>query len=145
MESEFLSVAPLVQSVDVQVLGGSSPPCEVEKSLAWGCDLLDDNGDPLALSADGTLTKVWNFSELEAALLDAEVRLLQMEPPTGVLPPPAEAKSNFDQVYITWLQILLLLYYENRRCVAIMMFSEGSHKARSWLWLFLSSTLCRPY
>ncbi|KAG0571985.1 hypothetical protein KC19_VG059100 [Ceratodon purpureus] len=113
MESEFLSVAPLVQSVDVQVLGGSSPPCEVEKSLAWGCDLLDDNGDPLALSADGTLTKVWNFSELEAALLDAEVRLLQMEPPTGVLPPPAEAKSNFDQRKLNACNMLLQVLQEH--------------------------------
>ena len=46
---------------------------------AVGIPFLDDSGSPLELSSDGTLVKVWNFAELDAALLDAEERILRLE------------------------------------------------------------------
>ncbi|KAG0594118.1 hypothetical protein M758_UG049500 [Ceratodon purpureus] len=51
----------------------------VVPSWAWGCSLVDAEGEPLVMSEDGTLTRMWNFAELDAELRAVELRLLHLE------------------------------------------------------------------
>ncbi|KAG0594889.1 hypothetical protein M758_UG119600 [Ceratodon purpureus] len=81
MASNLPPALSLEDSIHVESLD-SAPIGDLEESLAWGCSLVEEAGEPLALLEDGSLVKVWNFDELEAAFRDVESCLFALERPT---------------------------------------------------------------
>ena len=49
-------------------------------SADWGTAYFDLDGEPLRLSSDGGLVRVWNFSDLHAALREVEERVGEEDP-----------------------------------------------------------------
>ena len=120
-ESKSPPLSPKAMTED----SGSYTAGVVVASRAWGCSLVDSEGEPLAMSEDGTLTRTWNFAELHAQLRAAELRILHLEQ-TGsatLLPPllvsdSAEVKS----IYVLRLSDLLggecRIFYSPNPCIA---------------------------
>ncbi|KAG0595577.1 hypothetical protein M758_UG178300 [Ceratodon purpureus] len=82
-----------------------SPAGDVEvESRAWGCSLVDGDGEPLVRLDDGNLVQMWNFEELDAQLRAVDVCLQQLEltatpTPHFSIPTPASAQVPRDSKY----------------------------------------------
>ena len=52
-------------------------------SREWGCALVDSDNEPLMINSDGSVTMIWNFAALHAALEAAEERIRLLEDPSS--------------------------------------------------------------
>ena len=72
---------------------GTGRMCSSARRSAY----FDSDGEPLRLSPDGGLVRVWNFSELHAALAQVEERLLQDVAPASSTPLRKPISKSTDQ------------------------------------------------